>query len=227
MLGLRKKSDEQCQSRWYGERRGCINDQISISVCEHSGETQPIPLRALSARNKIPSETNPRPIQSIARINLPIMKVYSSKNKSNDREDSLGKLTRIIDIANFSALQICGKFLSSTTKTGLTIRRKDAKVNWYALMIQTDWLWAKSNFRTREGIAENNAELVRVYRNCVMQKMKRRVYLRAFEGAGRSTTTSTSQTEVSGDLLSSDDESIEKFCMFRAVVELTMFQNKR
>lgn len=118
---------------------------------------------------------------------------------------------------------MCGKILSLTTKTRLTISRKDAKVNWYALMIQTDWLWAKPNFRTREGIAENNAELVSVYRNCVMQKIKSRVYLRAFEGVGRSTTTSTSQTEVSGDLLASDDESIERFCVFRAIVELELF----
>lgn len=74
-------------------------------------------------------------------------------------------------------------------------------------MIQTDWLWVKPNLRTRAGIAENNAELVSVYRNCVMQKIKSRVYLRALEGVGRWTTSSTTQSdsEDMDDLRASDE----------------------
>lgn len=115
--------------------------------------------------------------------------------------------------------------ISSAMKVGqgLTIRRNDAKVNWYALMIQTDWLWVKPNFRTREGIAENNAELVSVYKNCVTQKIKSRVYLRAFEGTARRTTTSPSPSEVMGDsdLLASDGE-LQSFCSFRVILKTRM-----
>jgi len=65
------------------------NDAIAIAWCLGSGKIPmssaradgmvseaAIPLRALSARNKIPSETKPRPIEITPRKNLPVKKVY-------------------------------------------------------------------------------------------------------------------------------------------------------
>lgn len=49
--------------------------------------------------------------------------------------------------------------------------KKEANVNWNALMIHVDSDSFMSKEVTRDGIAENKAELLNASRNCARQKM--------------------------------------------------------
>ena len=52
--------------------------------------------------------------------------------------------------------------------------KKDANVSWNALMIQVDSLPVILRSMMRDGIAENNAELLNASRNCARQNTKSR-----------------------------------------------------
>ena len=63
--------------------------------------------------------------------------------------------------------------LSQADALRLTMSRNDANVSWYALMIHVDSDSFMSRDVTRDGIAENSAELLKASRNCARQKMIR------------------------------------------------------
>lgn len=71
-----------------------------------------------------------------------------------------------------------------------TTSRKEANVNWNALMSQVDSLSVSPSESIKEGIAENKDALLNASKSCARQNIMRRVYRLALER--RITVTSTS-----------------------------------
>ena len=85
------------------------------------------------------------------------------------------------------------------------MRRKDANVSWKALMIHVDSDSVNPRSRTREGMAENSAELLNASRNCAKQNTSSRKYRRATEYCcGRLPSTRVWHGEIMGTFFSVD-----------------------